>query len=154
MADQHRDQVPLQLRAAGLLAAGAGEAVQEPSALVHLDQKRHDRRERQHLGQLRLQRQRLDQEALRRQRGDHQITLVVQADRAVALSQGLFQLAQRGVQLVFDLGQALGGVGGFAGQTAELRPLISPLGTPLVLIALASGSAITTAALQAFNLTN
>jgi hypothetical protein len=38
VADQHGDQVPLQLGGAGLLAAGVGEAVQIAGTLVHLDQ--------------------------------------------------------------------------------------------------------------------
>jgi hypothetical protein len=125
--DQDRDQVALQLGGAGLLAAGVGEAVQEPGALVHLDQQRHDRRERQHLGQLGLQFHRLGRDVLCGQRGDHQIPVIVQPDRTHAPGQGLLQIAQRGVHLIFDLGQARGGVGGLAHQPAELHPLVGPL---------------------------
>lgn len=88
-------QVPLQLRGAGLLASGVGEAFEQTGALVHLDQQRHDRRERQHLGQLRLERQRLGRDVLRRQRRDHQLALLVETDQAIARGQALFELAQR-----------------------------------------------------------
>ena len=127
MADQHRDQVPLQLRAAGLPTAGVDEAVQVAGALVQLDQQRHYRRERQHVGQLRLQRRGLGRDVLRGQRRDHQIAGFVQANRTIPAGQDLLQLAERLGQLVLRCGQRTGGIGELAHELAELHPLQHPL---------------------------
>ena len=125
MADQHRDQVALQLRGAGLLAPGVGEAVQQPDAPVELDQQRHDRGEGQHLGQLGLERDRLARDVLGGQRGDHQLAGVVEADRAVTRGQDLLELTERPGQLVGDRGQRDRRVGGLADELAERRPMVA-----------------------------
>jgi hypothetical protein len=104
-----------------------GEAVQEPGALVQLDQQRHDRRERQHLGEFRLERHRLGRDVLGGQRRDHQVAAVVQVHRAITGGQHSLQLPERLAQLVLGGGQGAGGVGRFAHELAELRALRRPL---------------------------
>lgn len=120
---QYRDQVAFELRGARGLAAAVGEAVQVAGAFVQLDQQRHDRCERQHLGQLGLERDRLGRNIFRAQRRDDQIPGLVQAHRALTVSEHGFQLGERAVQLLYDAGQGDAGIGGASDQTAELlRP--------------------------------
>ncbi|MGW2769182.1 hypothetical protein [Streptomyces sp. NPDC001275] len=122
------DQVPLQLRRAGLLAAGVGEPVQEAGVPVHLHQQRGDRNVRQHPLQLRVQLLGLARDVLRRERRDDQLAVVVEPHRPVAALEGALQVSKRLVQLVHHQWQSLGEVRALADQATELRPVLLPLG--------------------------
>jgi hypothetical protein len=101
--DEDGEQVALELRGAGLLAAGMGEAVQEPGAAVQLDEQGDDRSEGQQLGQLLLQRHGLGRGVLSGQRRDDQLSVLAQSHRSRAHGQHPLEVNQGDVQLSLRL---------------------------------------------------